>query len=105
MGWTYLDRPPVGGMKAFLDREYKPLASAVVGDAYYAACRTRDGRTFAAVILIDGSGWKDMDESMGPYRTDCPAAILDMLTEPPPNEYARNWREACRSTLAARSPA
>lgn len=107
MGWTFLDRVPHGGMKAFLDREYGSaiLRSEVVGDTYYAAGRLTDGRVIALVTLIDGAGWKTMDESEGPYRTDCPAAILDMLTDPPPNEYARNWREACRATLAARSPA
>lgn len=40
-----------------------------------------------------------LSETMGPYSYDCPASILDLLG-PPGNEYAANWREACRQRLA-----
>ena len=43
-----------------------------------------------------------LTETMGPYSYDCPASILDLLG-PPGNEYAANWREACRQRLALTS--
>lgn len=43
-----------------------------------------------------------LTETMGPYHYDCPASILDLLG-PPGNEYAANWREACRARLALTS--
>lgn len=43
-----------------------------------------------------------LSETMGPYNYDCPASILDLLG-PPGNEYAANWREACRARLALTS--
>ena len=43
-----------------------------------------------------------LTETMGPYHYDCPASILDLLG-PPGNDYAANWREACRARLALTS--
>ena len=43
-----------------------------------------------------------LSETMGPYSYDCPVSILDLLG-PPGNEYAANWREACRQRLALTS--
>lgn len=40
-------------------------------------------------------GYKDMDETMGPYCYDCPHTILDLLT-PTTNETALEWRKKCR---------
>ena len=61
---------------------------------------------FAAVSAISfyrdywqGFCTKDMDETMGPYQTDCPASILDRLT-PTDHEYALAWRQACRERIA-----
>jgi len=39
-------------------------------------------------------GYKDMDETMGPYRYDCPERILKLLT-PTDHEQAKKWREKC----------
>ena len=88
------------------------LKSTVRSNAYYAACQSYDCRrpaqTFAIICLIkwnpaarDGYlfGYKDQDETMGPYKYDCPASILDLLG-PPGNEYAAQWREQCRQRLA-----
>lgn len=71
---------------------------------------------FAAVMLIDQSGgefgYKDMDESMGPVQSDCPARILNLLTPLEDIEritgrsqgYAVEWRKRCRDNLAAKRP-
>ena len=46
-------------------------------------------------------GYKDMEESMGPYECDCPALILDLLT-PTDRDYALHWRARCSENIAAR---
>jgi len=43
-------------------------------------------------------GYKDMDETMGPYSYDCPRSILDKLT-PTDHEYALKWRRECERRL------
>ena len=91
---------------------YRVLKSAMVGTTYYAAVERYDNRTgrrnvMAAICLTCGKtkwdrtlwGYKDMDETMGPYYYDCPKAILDMLT-PTDNDTANEWREACRRNMA-----
>lgn len=39
----------------------------------------------------DGWGYKDMDESAGPYYYNCPLSYLDMVPEPDA-EFAKCWR-------------
>lgn len=104
MGWTVLSKAPAEGWKAFLDANYtsattRVLESAVVDSVYYAAAQiTKPGakrEVTAIVTRIEGSGWKTMDESMGPYAWDCPASILAMLS-PTTNELAKRWRAQCR---------
>jgi len=124
MGWTTTCTYPGGGIRRYLDAEFSSehpdhprreiLKSAMKGTTeYYAAMRTtrrETGKTltFALVVLVsykpreaDGYtlGWKDMDESMGPYITNCPVPILNLL-DPPSNENAKVWREACRGRAA-----
>jgi hypothetical protein len=95
----------------------RPAGAQIDGPfgAYYAACQSYDAdgpkETFAIICLVKWNpgarsgeefGYKDMTETMGPYHYDCPASILDLLG-PPGNEYAANWREACRARLALTS--
>src|SRR3546814_16422316 len=42
-----------------------------------------------------------MTETMGPCESDCPAAILDELTETD-STYASEWRSRCRANLFRR---
>lgn len=127
MGWLYMTnlkghKTP----KAYLDDQFtyagehanlRVLRSALVQmKRYYAAVERIDEndkrRVFAIVCLVnynlrakDGYifGYKDMDESMGACETDCPSAILDLLTETD-SEYAKQWREDCRKRLKKRTP-
>ena len=63
----------------------------------------KDGAPVRYIVLMlmgkhpDGYGWgyKDIDESMGPYEVDCPLSYLDDLT-PAANDYSRDWRSAVR---------
>ncbi len=40
-------------------------------------------------------GWKDVDETCGPYDVNCPISYVERATEPV-NEYAKEWREKVR---------
>lgn len=42
-----------------------------------------------------GAGYKDVEESMGPYEVNCPLSYLDDLTAP--DSYAAEWRDRCRA--------
>ena len=122
MGWTFYEKPL--NVKADLDRSLtwesetgkrRVLDSAIVNRTeYYAAVEyvTPEGErhVWAAVFLLkfhpkarDGYtfGYKDMDETCGPYAWRCPVRILDLLTETD-NEYANSWRLKCREYHARR---
>lgn len=45
-----------------------------------------------------GWGYKDMDESAGPYYYNCPLSYLDMV--PDPGSYATEWRVKVREHYA-----
>ena len=105
---------------------FNVLKSAMVGSTYYAAVSPlkRGGakdetgnyiyidipeneRTVFGVVFLTSSNmkdyynfaYKDMDESCGPYKYDCPKSILDLLT-PTENEYANEWRKTCYENIA-----
>ena len=102
---------------------YDVLKSAIVGSTYYAAVKPlkkyknietkeivdipkEEQRVFGVVFLtsVDNKdyfnfSYKDMDETCGPYKYDCPKSILDLLT-PTESEYANEWRKKCYETLA-----
>lgn len=125
MGWTTdIDLPTGSTLKAEVDKllnfengehRSKVLASSIVNSTYYAAVEQHGingySAIFAAVILTSTSknrygdrswGYKDMSEDMGPYRYDCPARILGLLT-PTDNETAQKWRASCREVLQRKS--
>lgn len=126
MGWLYMQSlKGHSGPRQYLDAQFtfsrpeltsRVLQSALVGmRAYYAAIEhisnEKDERmVFAVVCLVHYNprdregyifGYKDMDETVGPNESNCPEAILDLLT---PTEYpdARAWRARCRENAAAR---
>lgn len=88
-------------------RSYEVLKSQMVGSTYYAAVKchifeTQEEYVWALVCLTRTDtkdyfnfGKKAMDETEGPYKFDCPVAILDLLT-PTDNEIANAWRKKCR---------
>jgi hypothetical protein len=92
--------------------EYRVLKSAMVGATYYAAVEVTRGDTrevIAVVILTEASrdggwGYKDMDETMGPYEARCPAGILNLLT-PTDNKTALEWRQRCRDNISRKKAA
>jgi hypothetical protein len=48
-------------------------------------------------------GYKDMDETCGPYQTDCPVSWFDSV--PDPGGYATAWREKCLRAAEKRKAA
>jgi len=66
-------------------------------------------KVVAFVFLLDyrmsesghDTGYKDMDESMGPCESECPERILRLLT-PTSHEYALAWRKRCWEIIAER---
>lgn len=92
-------------------RKVEVLKSSMVGSTYYAAVKSFNKTNgyecvTAAVCLTSTNSkdcfnfaYKDMDETCGPYKYDCPKAILDILT-PTENEYALEWRKQCYEQLA-----
>lgn len=100
---------------------YEVVKSVMVGSVYYAAVKKlkkaqrdesgklicvpipeKEQRVFAAIFLTSvdmksyyyNFGYKDMDESEGPYESNCPASILKLLS-PTTSKYAIAWRERC----------
>lgn len=105
---------------------YDVLKSSMVGSTYYAAVKplkksggkddngeyiyidipVNEQRVFGVIFLTSTNmkdyynfAYKDIDESCGPFQCDCPKGILDLLS-PTDNEYALEWRKACRENLA-----
>jgi len=86
------------------------LKSAMVGATYYAAIEVKEPEKepcVTAVVCLTtidqksyfNFAYKDMSETMGPYRSNCPKSILDLLTDTD-NEFALAWRKRCRDNLA-----
>jgi hypothetical protein len=103
-----MDRPRSAGK--FLDKELswegaQVVKSATKGGVYYGAYRTPQGQVIAVVAPYSYSKgefiFKAMDESMGPYQTECPVAILNLLTSITA-PHAIRWREKCRENAARR---
>ena len=117
MGWTQLHRYRGYSHKEFFGQEFNSstcgqvLAAAGSLHEVYLAYEKPDGQVFGIVCLIhwspkerDGFNfrYKDMTEDMGPCACNCPAKILDLLTDPPSNAWAAEWRARCRANLVQR---
>ena len=125
MGWDYTHRSPgltdldywKSRYGKWADGTEKVIAVATVGwGETYMAYRYENGTVGAVVILIKRTkgdfnfGSKSMTELMGPYYTNCPKRILDLLdpvetvcTYQTGIESATRWRTACLETIANRT--
>jgi hypothetical protein len=121
MGWLFSSAwPTATAMRDHLRDELKRSGYILHDDAL-----TAYGRRYWALIskpdtpptifhaLLNGGrdhhfggdmawGYKDMDESMGPCDTDCPLRLLDKAG-PPPNDWAKDWRDKVRAGAARRT--
>lgn len=85
--------------------DVKTLKRCFRGNNMWAVQETKDGIVFACLYMLRGTpsikndpcnwGYKDVDETMGPYQTDFPVSWLSLLS-PTDSEYALKWREAVR---------
>jgi hypothetical protein len=117
MGWITTHRDKGITNDQWFQREvigdrHEIVASSTVKGVYYAAVRTVEtGEVWALVVLTQWAprsyhkfGWKDMDETMGPGSYDAPAKVLNALT-PTDNEWAQQWRAACREAQERKTAA
>jgi len=123
MGWTFPightrkqvideltkdDQEPLagGGRRLFrcLARTFKgsPWAGvlyAVLESETQAPDKAPESKRFILVAMIRRAGgewgYKDMDESCGPYHHGCPLKYLDMVP-PPGDEFSNAWRARVR---------
>ena len=120
MGWTYTYKPSYQSASAFLREQFDEDGerfrwetldiSVVKFRTAYAAIRktcksSGASLVFGVVCLLDyrphdqyNFGWKEVEESMGPCESECPARILDLLT-PTDEKFAIEWRQRCRERL------
>ncbi|MFZ5650718.1 MAG: DUF6927 domain-containing protein [Bacillota bacterium] len=123
MGWTFTQKYHGESVKAFFGRTFnyqrengiygKVLNCAVVNlsTAYIGYETNSCGKKEVIGVIcllcfktrdpLYNFGYKDMEESMGPYQYDCPERILKLLT-PTNDENALNWREKCRENIRKR---
>ena len=122
MGWTFSHRDRgISNKKWFEDQfsfENERIKSTVLecastlNVAYLAVEHIHKGdgeRDVHAYVILTrwvrgdwyNFGQKEMSECSGPWRTRCPAKVLDLLT-PTDDKYALEWRAKCRDNLAKR---
>ena len=116
MGWTETHKPVGVSVDTFFDDFWKGTGIKWLSKGYlvnmseyYRPAINKDGEAFAVVMLIRFSrdsyfnfGYKDMDDTMGPFCYQAPKEMLDLLDKypEPKSEEARKWRQLCREHIA-----
>lgn len=118
MGWLYNTRPQSKQdfVKELLQRNFNPnydvhlLEHSLRGNQLWTL--VQPGKEDPVIVLYllacDKGCWgyKDMDESMGPYYYDCPISWFDRAPEPrgwrSHGDTGRGWRDIVRERHAAR---
>lgn len=118
MGWLYNTYPQSKQdfVKELLQRNFNPnyvrlLKHSLRGNQLWTLIQPVKGDPVIVLFLLgrdDGCwGYKDMDESMGPYYYDCPIGWFDLAPEPEGwknhNDTGRSWRDLVREHHNARS--
>jgi len=106
MGWLFY--PSYGspkGVVEHMEKQCRDVGWKVLKHAFTCYGRRawialeKDGKSFILLLMIDKHdgwwGYKDIEESAGPYQHDCPLSLLDMTTGDD-HEYAVKWREGVR---------
>lgn len=107
-GWSSIRELKEHLLKSCEGPNRKVLASRATnyGRHLWVAIQYLDtGTSFIALFLISKSmgqwGYKDMDESCGPYVKDCPLELLNMTTGDG-HQYSIEWRKAVREASEKR---
>lgn len=104
MGWLFNDGTDKKALVKSLNQQrttdkLKIIASRLVGNHHWYVGETAEGNRFIGLDLIQVSkgriGYKDMDESMGPYYNDCPLSFLKLApyVEGFSGQHSAAWRE------------
>jgi hypothetical protein len=68
---------------------------------------TGEKQTFIVLYMMttgrEGWGYKDVEESMGPYKYSCPLSFLELAPEPQRPEGYHDWRAGVRTYHARRN--
>ena len=80
------------------------LARFFSGNNLWTVQETKTGDRFICLYQMTGGrnqdwGYKDVDETMGPYQDTCPLSFFDMVPCPDYG-YAVEFRERCRAAHA-----
>lgn len=99
MGWTFGNWNKHGLIRHLTEENgVKTIAKTVRGNVLWAVQESAGGEKFIGCYLLgaDRGGWgyKDIDESMGPFEINCPLVYLDMV--PCPGGRATEWRAKVR---------
>lgn len=112
MGWLFSQRWST--RKDLIDHLVKEnsavetLKHCCVGNNLWCVHRINEGDTFICLYMMQlhrGDfpywGYKDIDESMGPYQVNCPLSYLEGLSAA--EGYAIEWRKRVREYHARRN--
>ena len=106
MGWIYNGAydTPMDLIKAYHPNCTFHATSRKGNVIYVAMSRERKPDMVFAMVFLTGihdgaPGYKDMDETMGPFYHDASKKVLDALT-PTDDATALSWRANCRARLA-----
>ena len=122
MGWLFSSNWPTrASLREHLvnGNGVKTLKSCWVGNNLWAVQEgtKADGSVIRFVCLylcrwhgkdLDGWGYKDVDETMGPYQNSCPVSYIELVEAHErehgyeTGQYAVEWRENVRKTASAK---
>lgn len=119
MGWIFSTRPATKAAfvkqllhEQFSDGRWELIDQSLRGNNLWTLVRPSAEESGPFIVLFrlqrqDGCwGYKDMDESMGPYYYDCPLGFLDRAPEPEGHNRnhggtGRTWRDHVRDYHAS----
>lgn len=123
MGWLYQARMRGQSNREWFEKEFSSLdflECGTVRGVFYAAVRPKSNPERPAMCLVCLTQWvpkdrynfgyKDLDETMGPYAYRCPEKVLKALGPLEPGKYpsaeewrAINWREVEKRKAARKA--
>ncbi len=109
MGWLYSTRWPVRkDLVEHLVSQTPTLKHCTRGNNLWCVHEVKSIR-FVCLYMMQFHtkcypywGYKDIDETSGPYHVNCPLSYLDGLSEPE-NEFSKCWRENVRAYHTTRN--
>jgi hypothetical protein len=109
MGWLYSQRWPARSyLIDHLVSQTPTLKHCCVGNNLWCVHEVK-GITFVCLYMMQFHGrsykywgYKDVDETAGPYQVNCPLSYLEGLSEPTEG-YSAEWRESVREYHARRN--